>query len=81
MFECGAEHQRLEQGADLSPGLKGAVELAALVVPASDHRPHRAGRGLEQQDRALDPRLLDELQLEAGLVRAVLGRRAVGGGP
>ena len=72
VLESGAEHERLEEGADLAPGLKGAVELAAIVVPASDHRSHRTGRRLEQQDRALDPRFLDELQLEARLVRALL---------
>ncbi len=41
-IQCGEVDEQLEGGADLSPGLGGAVERAGGIIGAADHRHHLA---------------------------------------
>jgi hypothetical protein len=51
---------RLERGSELAVGLHGAVELAAVEVPAADHRLDLSGPVLDREECALDDRRLIE---------------------
>ena len=66
-LERGQIDERLEGRAGLPQGLDGPVELRLGPVVAADHGPDRAGRVLEDHDRALFSRFLLEEQRAAVL--------------
>ena len=53
-FQRGGKNERLEAGTGLTPGLGDVVEFVAVEIKPADQRAHRAGAGIQRDQRGLD---------------------------